>query len=170
VENGQGSVLYAEERLGIGGVPFTIYKFRTMVPHAALAYEACAAARGITGYGKVKGDPRVTQLGALLRRYWIDELPQLVNLLRGEMTLVGIRPKSFRNWSQYPVQHKDRALMFKPGLVGIGYASPGLSSLDDLVAAERDYLDRKERSPLLTDAKYLCKVAANILLRGVRSA
>ena len=102
----RGPFLYRAARVGTGGAPFTVLKVRTM--------SAGATGAGITG----SGDSRVTPIGRVLRRYRLDELPQLVNVLRGEMSLVGPRPEDprFVDWSN-PVHR--RVFTAKPGITGL---------------------------------------------------
>jgi lipopolysaccharide/colanic/teichoic acid biosynthesis glycosyltransferase len=102
----RGPFLYRAARVGAGGAPFTVLKVRTM--------SAGATGAGITG----SGDSRVTPIGRVLRRYRLDELPQLVNVLRGEMSLVGPRPEDpkFVDWSN-PVHR--RVFTAKPGITGL---------------------------------------------------
>ncbi|MEW5931825.1 MAG: sugar transferase, partial [Gemmatimonadota bacterium] len=115
----RGPVLYAQPRWGRGERLFTCYKFRSMVaePDAALTREV---ARRQTGGGLAKGarDPRVTRVGALLRRTSIDELPQLWNVLRGDMSLVGPRPLMVHMLEPYPDFRALRCTV-RPGITGL---------------------------------------------------
>ena len=110
-------VLFRQKRAGRGGRPFTIMKFRTMVPDAEQR-KADLMERSEVAWPdfRLHDDPRVTQLGRFLRRTSIDELPQLVNVLRGEMSLVGPRPTSFTP-ATYTLWQSER-LEFTPGLTG----------------------------------------------------
>jgi lipopolysaccharide/colanic/teichoic acid biosynthesis glycosyltransferase len=100
-----GPVLFRQTRIGQGGRPFTIYKFRSMRPSVA-GPEVTAAA-----------DPRVTRLGRVLRATSLDELPQLLNILRGDMTLVGPRPETPGLAARYPISCMD-VFQHRPGLTG----------------------------------------------------
>jgi lipopolysaccharide/colanic/teichoic acid biosynthesis glycosyltransferase len=100
-----GSAIYRQQRVGQGGVPFTLYKFRTMRPGVA-GPEVTAP-----------GDHRVTRLGAVLRGTSIDELPQMVNVLLGHMTLVGPRPESVALAARYPAEFK-LVFQYRPGVTG----------------------------------------------------
>lgn len=104
----RGSVLYVHERIGRDGVPFDCLKFRTMIDGAA------QYGRGIE---VTRNDERITLLGRVLRRWSIDELPQLINVLRGEMSLVGPRPSLACQVERYNVQQRQR-LLVRPGLTG----------------------------------------------------
>jgi lipopolysaccharide/colanic/teichoic acid biosynthesis glycosyltransferase len=110
-------VLFRQPRAGRGGRPFTIMKFRTMVPDAEQRKAALAGRSEVAWPDfRLHDDPRVTRLGRFLRRSSIDELPQLVNVLRGEMSLVGPRPTSFAP-ATYTLWQSER-LEFTPGLTG----------------------------------------------------
>jgi lipopolysaccharide/colanic/teichoic acid biosynthesis glycosyltransferase len=91
--SGPGEVIFRQKRAGLGGRPFTIFKFRTMVKDAEARKKQLAEKNEQDGAAfKIKDDPRVTKVGAFLRKTSIDELPQLFNVLKGDMTLVGPRP------------------------------------------------------------------------------
>jgi len=100
-----GPALFRQERAGQGGAPFTMFKFRTMV--------ADPAGSMLTA----PGDSRITRLGGLLRATNVDELPQLLNIFRGDMTLVGFRPEAVSLAAQYPLECQ-RVFQFRPGLTG----------------------------------------------------
>lgn len=100
----QGPAFFGQERVGRGGKPFRAWKFRTMVVHQA------------PGYQVAQGDPRITRVGRLLRDWGFDELPQLINVLLGPMSLVGPRALPYRA-EQYD-GHQRRRLKMKPGLTG----------------------------------------------------
>ncbi len=104
----RGPVFYRQLRVGRGGEPFELWKLRTMVPGA----EAMGA-----GIYVVEGDPRITRVGRLLRRFSLDELPNLVNVLRGEMAIVGPRPTVQEQVDRY-TDRQRRRLEVKPGITG----------------------------------------------------
>jgi len=139
----RGPVLYHSIRPGIGGKPFACFKFRTMF-YGADRQQAELEALNEAGGAifKIRDDPRVTRVGRLLRRYSIDELPQLMNVLRGEMSLVGPRPLPQRDFERLEDWHKKRYLVL-PGITGLWQVS-GRSDLDfdDLVRLDFLYLDR----------------------------
>jgi lipopolysaccharide/colanic/teichoic acid biosynthesis glycosyltransferase len=114
-----GPILFSQERAGRGGRPFKMLKFRTMVKdaEALLEQDADIDSKMCELAFKHEDDPRVTRVGRVLRRWSIDELPQLVNVLRGEMSLVGPRPEESRIVARYPEWYRER-LTAKPGLTG----------------------------------------------------
>jgi len=123
-----GSSFFAQPRTGLGGRRFAMYKLRTMVANAAELKERYAHLNELSWPDfKIANDPRVTRVGRFLRRTSLDELPQLINVLRGEMSLVGPRPTSF-SAETYSLWHTVR-LEVKPGITGIWQIS-GRSEVD----------------------------------------
>jgi exopolysaccharide biosynthesis polyprenyl glycosylphosphotransferase len=139
----RGPVLYRSMRPGIGGVPFACLKFRTMVVGADRSQGDLEGRNEASGaLFKVRSDPRRTRVGRALRRFSLDELPQLVNVLRGQMSLVGPRPLPQRDYDQLDDWHKKRYLVM-PGMTGLWQVS-GRAELgfDDLVRLDFLYLER----------------------------
>ncbi|MDX3763031.1 sugar transferase [Streptomyces sp. AK02-04a] len=137
-----GPVLHRQTRMGQGGVPFTMWKFRTMVADADQRREELTTANEQDGpLFKMRRDPRVTKAGRWLRRSSLDELPQLVNVVRGEMSLVGPRPPLPDEAAQYD-EVEARRLTVKPGMTGLWQVS-GRSDLswDETVALDLRYAD-----------------------------
>ncbi|WP_066628394.1 sugar transferase [Clostridium magnum] len=114
--NSRGPVFFAQERVGKDGKKFRMYKFRSMVINAEEILDKLKDKNEMTGpMFKIKGDPRVTNVGRFIRRTSIDELPQLLNVLKGEMSLVGPRPNLPREVDKFSEYHKLK-LLAKPGL------------------------------------------------------
>jgi exopolysaccharide biosynthesis polyprenyl glycosylphosphotransferase len=135
-------VLFRQRRAGEGGEPFTMVKFRTMVQGAEEQLDRLVDLRQLDEPAfKIAGDPRVTRAGRLLRRFSLDELPQFVNVLRGEMSLVGPRPEEEAVVALYDERQRIR-LAVKPGMTGPMqvYGRGGLT-FEERLAMERDYLD-----------------------------
>ena len=119
----RGPALYRQERVGLHGQQFRVWKFRSMRYGSDRAVAELMAAHG--GYGpfyKMRSDPRITAFGRLLRRWSIDELPQLINVLKGEMSLIGPRPQVQAEVDQYAPEH-HRRLTVKPGITGLWQVS-----------------------------------------------
>jgi lipopolysaccharide/colanic/teichoic acid biosynthesis glycosyltransferase len=138
-----GPALYRQQRLGRGGRPFTMYKFRTMrvggsdAQHRELiARELRGEDTSVGGSWKIDSDPRVTRVGSLLRRTSIDELPQLINVLRGQMSLVGPRPCLDWEAEMFPAKFAER-FDVPPGLTGLWQVS-GRSTMGTLEMLELD--------------------------------
>jgi exopolysaccharide biosynthesis polyprenyl glycosylphosphotransferase len=159
----RGPVLYHSIRPGVGTKLFACFKFRTMYFGADLQQAELEVLNEAGGaIFKIRDDPRVTPVGRFLRRYSIDELPQLMNVLRGEMSLVGPRPLPERDFARLEEWHKKRYLV-TPGITGLWQVS-GRSELDfdDLVRLDFLYLERW--SPFL-DLTILLKTIPAVLLR-----
>jgi lipopolysaccharide/colanic/teichoic acid biosynthesis glycosyltransferase len=157
--SGPGPVFYRQVRVGEGGVPFQILKFRTMRRDAEVDGNAAWAG---------ENDHRVTGIGRLLRRYRLDELPQILNVLRGEMSAVGPRPErpQFVSVLEREIPHWSRRLLVKPGLTGwaqvrMGYTAD-LASAGDKLAYDLFYI--KHRGLMLDLAIILRTV--RVVLRG----
>ncbi|WP_251150048.1 sugar transferase [Cellulosimicrobium sp. Marseille-Q4280] len=132
----RGPVLFRQERVGLQGEPFTVLKFRSMVVDAESRLEDVLGKGNVGVFYKPKVDPRVTSVGRFIRRYSIDELPQLFNVLGGSMSLVGPRPQVALEVDQYD-DEIGRRLLVKPGLTGLWQ----VSGRNDLTLDESVRLD-----------------------------
>jgi exopolysaccharide biosynthesis polyprenyl glycosylphosphotransferase len=140
--NSRGPMLYRSTRVGVGGTPFEMLKFRSMVTDADKGVHALSAENeGAGPMFKMRDDPRITSVGKVLRRYSIDELPQLLNVLRGEMSLVGPRPPLPSEVAEYE-GHASKRLLVRQGITGLWQVS-GRSDLtwDDTVRLDLDYVE-----------------------------
>ncbi|WP_194839919.1 sugar transferase [Aeromicrobium yanjiei] len=137
-----GPVIYRSTRVGVGGEPFEMLKFRTMISDADLHVTSLAALNDGSGpLFKMRNDPRVTSVGHHLRRFSIDELPQLFNVLKGEMSLVGPRPPLPAEVAEYE-GHASKRLLVRQGITGLWQVS-GRSDLtwDETVRLDLDYVE-----------------------------
>ncbi|WP_246093032.1 sugar transferase [Subtercola boreus] len=158
-----GDVLFRQERVGLDGETFDMLKFRSMVPNAeALLNDLHAVERseGNNILFKMKDDPRVTPVGKILRRYSLDELPQLFNVFKGEMSLIGPRPPLQREVDLYET-HVHRRFLMKPGITGLWQVS-GRSDLswEDSVRLDLYYV---ENWSMVGDFLILLKTARAVL-------
>ena len=137
-----GPVFYRDRRVGLGEQEFGMFKFRSMYVDANLRQAGLEAANEASGpLFKIKDDPRVTRVGRFLRRYSLDELPQVLNVLRGDMSLVGPRPLPLRDYVQLEDWHRKRYLVL-PGMTGLWQVSGRIDlSFDDLVRLDFYYLE-----------------------------
>ncbi len=159
----KGPALYRSSRPGMAGKPFHCFKFRTMREHADQIQTELEALNEQSGaLFKIRRDPRLTHVGRFLRRFSLDELPQLVNVIRGEMSLVGPRPLPIRDFERLEDWHKKRYLVL-PGITGLWQVS-GRSELDfdDLVRLDFLYL---ERWSVFLDLSILLKTIPAVLMR-----
>ena len=158
-----GSVFYRDRRVGLGEREFGMFKFRSMYVDAGERQAALEVDNEASGpLFKIKDDPRVTRAGRILRRYSLDEFPQVLNVLRGEMSLVGPRPLPLRDYVQLEDWHRKRYLVL-PGITGLWQVS-GHSELDfdDLVHLDFLYL---EHWSLALDLTILLKTIPAVILR-----
>ena len=158
-----GPVLFRQKRAGLNGQPFTMYKFRTMVSDAEQRKHELAALNEMSGpVFKVTNDPRVTPIGRFLRRYSVDELPQLLNVLRGDMSLVGPRPLPVDEVKQFSDMAHRRRLSVKPGITCLWQIS-GRNNLTDFrewVRLDLEYIDNWS---LWLDLKILARTIPVVL-------
>jgi exopolysaccharide biosynthesis polyprenyl glycosylphosphotransferase len=139
----KGPVLYRQIRVGRYGKPFTVFKFRTMVNRAEEALAELRALNEATGpLFKIRNDPRVTRVGRLLRKWSLDELPQLINVIRGEMSLVGPRPPLPEEVEAYEQDWFFDRLEVLPGITGLWQVS-GRSNLsfEDYIKLDLNYVE-----------------------------
>ena len=159
----RGPAIYRSVRPGMAGKPFFCLKFRTMREHAEQIQDELEPFNELSGaLFKIRDDPRLTKIGRLLRRFSLDELPQLVNVVRGDMSLVGPRPLPMRDFDRLEEWHKKRYLVL-PGITGLWQVS-GRAELDfdDLVRLDFLYL---ERWSIMLDLTILLKTIPAVLSR-----
>ena len=138
----RGPIFYVDRRIGVGEREFGMLKFRTMVAEAATLQPRLEAENEAEGaLFKIRDDPRVTRVGRFLRRFSLDEIPQVVNVVKGEMSLVGPRPLPLRDYELLEDWHRARYRVL-PGMTGLWQISgrSGLS-FDDLVRLDFTYLE-----------------------------
>jgi lipopolysaccharide/colanic/teichoic acid biosynthesis glycosyltransferase len=169
----RGPVLFRQVRIGQGLQPFTMLKFRTMAVDAdhALHHQFVTAfinaraplsAPGAPGVFKLTNDPRVTPVGRILRKTSLDELPQLWNVLRGDMSLVGPRPALAYELEQYQPWHRRRLLEAKPGITGLWQVvGRSRTTFDDMVRMDLRYVQRRS---LWTDLSILLATPKAVIL------
>jgi exopolysaccharide biosynthesis polyprenyl glycosylphosphotransferase len=159
-----GPVLFRQQRSGLNGRPFTMYKFRTMVTDAEQRQHELAAFNEMSGpVFKVSNDPRITPVGRWLRKYSIDELPQLLNVLRGEMSLVGPRPLPVDETKRFHDLAHRRRLSVKPGLTCLWQISGRneVKDFSDWVRLDLEYIDNWS---IWLDVKILFRTIPVVLL------
>jgi len=158
-----GPVFYRDQRIGLGEREFGMMKFRTMYEDAAERQAGLETANEASGpLFKIKDDPRVTRIGRVLRRFSLDELPQVLNVLWGEMSLVGPRPLPIRDYEQLLPWHRKRYLVL-PGMTGLWQVSGRIDlSFDDLVRLDFYYI---ENWSIWLDISILAKTLPAVLAR-----
>ena len=162
IDSPGASPIFAQTRIGRDGKPFTLYKFRSMHPHAEKELAELLPYNEMDGpVFKIKNDPRITRVGRFIRRSSIDELPQLFNVLRGDMSIVGPRPGTPREVAQYDDYARQR-LIVTPGLSCYWQIQPDRNKLSFEAWMELDVKYIQERS-FLTDWKIIFAMLGAVL-------
>ncbi len=157
------------ERIGKGGKTFNLLKVRTMHPYAEFIQDLLFKSNGFSKTGKIENDIRLTKYGKFFRRYYIDELPQLINFLKGDLKLVGVRPVSLVYYNRLSEDFKSKRIDFKPGCIP-PYVSEGLKpSFENAVKSEMNYIEKYNKNPFITDIVYFWRAVFNILFKFIRS-
>ena len=162
-----GPIFFKQRRVGKGGRYFYIYKFRSMYVDAEERKKELASENEMQGLMfKVTDDTRITKVGKFLRKTSIDELPQFINVLKGDMSLVGTRPPTLDEFKQYDGHHKRRLTM-KPGITGLwqAYGRNTVTDFEDVVKMDLQYIDNWSLS---LDIKILCKTVVTVFKEGGR--
>ena len=165
VRSDGGPVIYSQIRIGKNEKPFRMYKFRSMCVNAESMLDELLPQNDLTGPAfKMKEDPRITNVGKFIRKYSIDELPQLINIIKGDMSIVGPRPPLPREVAQYNDYQRQR-LLVTPGLTCF-WQTYGRSQLsfDDWMKMDMNYIQR--RSFLLDITLIIKTIFAVLFKRG----
>ena len=155
-------------RIGKEGKVLKIYKLRTMYPYSEFIQDYVYKLSELQEGGKFKHDFRITSWGAFCRRIWLDELPMLINFLKGEVKLVGVRPLSKQYFNLYTPELQEKRIKYKPGLIPPFYRDMP-TDIETIQASEFKYLNAYEKHPLETDFKYFYMSIWNIVARKARS-
>jgi lipopolysaccharide/colanic/teichoic acid biosynthesis glycosyltransferase len=160
--------LFTMRRVGKNGKIINVYKFRTMYPYAEYLQEYIYETNNLTEGGKFADDFRITKWGACLRKCWLDELPMLYNLLKGDIKIVGVRPLSKHYYSLYTKELQKKRNDSKPGLLPPFYVDMP-KTLEEIINSELKYLKEYEKAPLKTDFQYFWAILNNIFIKKARS-
>jgi len=161
-------LLYLAKRYAKNNKPTIFYKFRTMHPYSEYLQEYVYQLNNLKEGGKLKDDFRLTSWGKWMRKYWVDELPMLYNLLKGDLKLFGVRPLSEHYLSLYTQEVKELRIKTKPGLIPPFYADMP-NTLEEIIDSEKKYIINYLEYPLTTDIKYFRRAILNIVLKKARS-
>jgi hypothetical protein len=156
------------KRTGKNGKIIYVYKMRTMHPYSEYLQDYVYKTNDLEEGGKFRDDFRVSTTGRIMRKLWIDELPMLINLLRGDLKLVGVRPLSNQYFELYSEELRAKRILTKPGLIPPFYADLP-KTLEEIQSSEDRYLEAHFRHPFLTDWKYFWKAGYNIVVKRARS-
>ena len=156
------------EKVGLDGKIMYSHKIRTMYPFSEFLQKRVFEDHGLATTGKFANDFRLTGYGKFLRKYWLDELPQIFDWLRGDVKLVGMRATSPQFLSLYPKELYDLYIQTKPGLIPPIF-DENTTGFDQIVDIELEYLRNYQKHPIMTDIRYFWKTFSDIVLKGVRS-
>ncbi|MGQ9621759.1 MAG: sugar transferase [Bacteroidales bacterium] len=168
IVNNHYGFFIALNRIGKDGRLIKVYKLRTMHPYSEYIQDYVYSLNNMKEGGKFENDFRVTSWGAFCRKTFLDELPMLINFLKGEMKIVGVRPLSQHYFSLYSKELQERRIRYKPGLIPPFYADLP-ETLKEIQESEKKYLDAYDKNPLLTDFKYFFCSLWNIIINHARS-
>lgn len=168
VHNPNYGFLIKLPRIGKDGKVINVYKFRTMHAYSEYIQDYVYQQNDLAKGGKLNNDFRISSLGAFFRKYWLDELPMFINLCKGEMKIIGVRPLSKHYMSLYRADLKKLRTLSKPGLLPPFYADMP-ETIDEIQASEERYLEAYLKSPLKTDVRYFFKIVHTIVVKGKRS-
>ncbi len=160
----KGPLIFCQKRVGVNGRIFKFYKFRSMYADAEERKKELMAQNEVNGLMfKMEHDPRITKVGAFIRKTSIDELPQFWNVLKGDMSLVGTRPPTVDEYEQYNY-HQKRRISFRPGITGLWQISgrSDIKDFDEVVKLDLEYIDNWS---LLLDVKIILKTIL-LVFRG----
>lgn len=165
-----GSPIIHLRRIGKDGKEIVVHKFRTMYVYSEYVQPYIYHYQSLERGGKFKDDYRVNLWGRLLRRIWLDELPMLWNMLRGDLKLVGVRPLSRHYFSLYTPEMQQLRIRTKPGMLPPFYYDQHTpETIEEVQESERRYLEAYLQHPFRTDWRYFWGIVGNILLRRKRS-
>ncbi|MEJ2594046.1 MAG: sugar transferase [bacterium] len=156
------------KRYGKDGEMFNVFKLRTMHAYSEYLQDYVYSQNHLQEGGKFANDFRITTEGKFFRKFWLDEVPMLFNVLKGDMKIVGVRPLSRQYFNLYSDELKAKRIKHKPGLIPPFYADMP-TTLEEIMESEMRYLTAYEKSPRLTDLKYFLKAWHNIIFKKARS-
>jgi lipopolysaccharide/colanic/teichoic acid biosynthesis glycosyltransferase len=163
-------VILKTNRIGKNGKIFKVYKLRTMHPYSEYLHEYMIKTHGFNERGKIKNDFRAAKWAKVFRKYWLDELPQLLNLIKFEMKLVGVRPVSESYFNSLPKDIQEKRIIHKPGCIPPYVAHDFGTSKESVLEAELVYMNKKLKYPYTTDIKYFFVSIFKIVFKGKRSS
>nr|WP_321409508.1 sugar transferase [uncultured Carboxylicivirga sp.] len=166
---GSDRLIIPMTRIGKDGKELKVFKIRTMYPYSEYLQEYVVGMNGYNDKGKPKNDFRLTKLGRFVRKYWIDELPQLYNLIKGELAIVGVRPLSKARFMELPDDVRTMRVTYKPGCVP-PYVALNMPDSQGNIEAERIYFKEKEKYPHWIDIKYFFMALFNVLSGRIHSS
>jgi lipopolysaccharide/colanic/teichoic acid biosynthesis glycosyltransferase len=160
--------LFKQRRVGKNRKVIYIYKMRTMHPYSEYIHQYIYDRNKLDEKGKIKNDFRITAWGKVFRKLFMDEIPMLINWIKGDLKLVGVRPLSETIFNTYPENLQKERIQYKPGLVPPYYVDMP-HSMEEVWESERNYLEKYKKHPKRTDMAYFFKAWKNILFHHAKS-
>ncbi len=160
--------IFTMDRVGKGGQMIKVYKLRTMYTYSEYLQGFMFENNNLKKGGKIANDERITLVGKIMRRVWLDEFPMIINLMKGEIKLVGVRPLSRHFYNLYTPELQQKRILVKPGFIPPFYADMP-KNLIEIMDSESRYVDAYLKNPIKTDLKYFFKALKNVLFGGARS-
>jgi lipopolysaccharide/colanic/teichoic acid biosynthesis glycosyltransferase len=158
------------KRVGLEGKMIKVHKLRTMHPYSEFVQDYIRLKNGSTIDGKIRNDFRVTGIGQFLRKYWLDEVPQIIDILNGTIGIVGVRALSLPYFNRLPDYVKKKRILVRPGLLAPVYADKSVFTDKDIISSDLLYIDKisNSRFPAVIRIQYAYKILRNIAM-GARS-
>ncbi len=161
--------IFSMSRIGYDGKKLTVFKFRTMHPYSKYLQDYVVRMNGYNHVGKPANDFRLTPWGKFFRKYWLDELPQIFNMLKGELSLVGVRPLSDTRFKELPLEVQHQRIKFKPGCIP-PYVALNMPDSKGNIEAESIYMNERLSKGYVTDIKYFFLAIYNIFSGKIKSS
>jgi len=161
--------LFPMKRIGKDGKIIKVYKLRTMHPYSEYLQEFVVKMNGYNSVGKPANDFRLASWGKFFRKYWLDEVPQLLNVFKGNMAIVGMRPLSKTRFEELPKDVQEQRIKYKPGCIP-PYVALNMPDNEQNIEAERIYMAAKQKAPFFTDIKFFAMAIYNILSGKIKSS
>ena len=162
------SPIFRMQRIGYKGKKIFVYKLRTMYPYSEYLQDLITKENKLADSGKILNDYRVTTWGRFCRKFWIDEIPMLINVFKCQLNIIGVRPLSKSYFDSYPIDLQKLRINIKPGLIPPYYADMP-KNFPEILSSEKKYIESKLKNPIYTDIKYFYKAFINIVFKGARS-
>ena len=162
------SPIFKMSRIGYNGKFIGVYKLRTMYPYSEYLQDFIIKENKLESSGKILNDYRITTWGKFCRKFWIDELPMLINVLKCQLNIVGVRPLSKSYFNKYPKDLQELRINVKPGLIPPYYADMP-KNFTEILESEKKYIKSKLKYPIYTDIIYFYRAFINIVFKGARS-
>lgn len=160
--------IFKMSRIGKNNKIIGVYKIRTMHPYSEYLQDFMFQNYKSQNGDKIINDFRISSIGRFLRKYWIDEIPMLINLIFGDLKIVGVRPLSKSKFRMYSEELKELRVQSKPGLIPPFYVDLP-EDFNALMNSELNYIKQYSMNPIVTDLKYFYKAIINIFFKGARS-